>query len=127
MNIPGELRYTETHEWIRTGEGGTAELGITEYAAKELGDMVAVNLPGPGESYGAGDIIADVENVKGVTYIYTPFDCKIEEANEELLDDPGKVGEAPYEAWFVRMTHEPAKEPLLDAEAYAAHCAAEAK
>jgi glycine cleavage system H protein len=103
MSIPSELRYTEEHEWVSI-DGDIALVGITEYAAQQLGDVVYVSLPSPGTTVTAGDPCGEVESTKSVSDLYSPVDGEVTEANTELDDDPGLVNAEPYGAgWMFRV------------------------
>lgn len=119
MNIPKELFYTESHEWVRF-EGDTAVIGITEYAANELGDLVYVNLAEAGDEITKGEAFTDVESVKAVSDVISPVSGTIAEVNEELADAPEKVNETPYEAWFIKAENVTDREGLLNADEYEA-------
>jgi len=98
-----ELRFTESHEWVKA-ENGVATVGITKYAADQLGDVVYVELPEPGKKLGAGAEAAVVESVKAASEIYAPADGEVIESNRTLAGDPAKVNADPEgEAWFFRM------------------------
>ena len=98
-----ELRFTESHEWVRA-EGGIATVGITEYAAQQLGDVVYVELPEAGKTLAAGAEAAVVESVKAASEIYAPLAGEVTEANRSLAGDPARVNADPEgEAWFFRM------------------------
>ena len=117
MNFPQELKYSKTHEWIRY-DGDDAYIGITDFAQHALGDLVFVNLPEPGDEVEAGEPLGDVESVKAVSDIFSPVSGTVEEINEELLDSPEKINEAPYDAWFIKVSGITDTEELLDAAAY---------
>ncbi|BAH06697.1 glycine cleavage system protein GcvH [Clostridium kluyveri] len=119
MNFPKELMYTESHEWVKI-EGDKALVGLTDYAQSELGDLVFVNLPEEGDEVTAGEVFLDVESVKAASDVYAPLGGVIEEVNEELLDRPGWINEAPYEAWLVKIGEISDREKLLTAEEYEA-------
>ena len=103
MSIPADLRYTPEHEWVSV-DGTTASVGITEYAAQQLGDVVYVSLPATGASVSAGEPCGEVESVKSVSDLYSPVDGEVVEANEELDGDPGLVNAEPYGAgWMFRV------------------------
>ena len=121
MNTPKELLYTKSHEWVRL-EGDTAYIGLTDFAQDALGDLVFVNLPEVGDEMEAGAVFADVESVKAVSDVYSPVSGTVEEVNEELLDAPEKINEAPYDAWFVKVVGITEKEELISAEAYVKVC-----
>ena len=103
MSVPEELQYTRSHEWVRT-EGDTATIGITDYAQDELGDIVFVELPEEGATFGAGDSFGAVESVKAVSDIYAPVGGEVVEVNEALGDNPEKINEDPYgEGWIIKL------------------------
>ncbi|MGD0557538.1 MAG: glycine cleavage system protein GcvH [Streptosporangiaceae bacterium] len=103
MSIPAELRYTEEHEWLSI-EGDIASIGITDYAAQQLGDVVYVSLPAAGVNVTAGDPCGEVESTKSVSDLYSPVDGEVTEVNSELDDDPGLVNAEPYGAgWMFRV------------------------
>jgi glycine cleavage system H protein len=103
MSIPAELRYTPEHEWVAL-DGTTASVGITEYAAQQLGDVVYVSLPSPGTSVTAGEPCGEVESVKSVSDLYSPVDGEVAEVNSELEGDPSLVNAEPYAAgWLFRV------------------------
>ena len=120
MNFPKELKYSKTHEWIRFEDETTAYIGITDYAQSELGDLVFVNLPQEGDDVAMGEPFADVESVKAVSDVISPVSGTVSEVNEILADEPQMMNEAPYEAWFVKVTDISEQEELMDAEAYEA-------
>ncbi|MCU0990958.1 MAG: glycine cleavage system protein GcvH [Xanthomonadales bacterium] len=120
--IPAELLYRESHEWVRYDEDGTATVGISDHAQAQLGDMVFVEVPEPGMSYEQGDACAVVESVKAASDVYAPLTGEVIEANSALEDSPELVNTDPYgDGWLFRMqVAEPAElEGLLDAKAYA--------
>ncbi|HEY8388276.1 MAG TPA: glycine cleavage system protein GcvH [Parasegetibacter sp.] len=122
MNFPDELRYTKDHEWIRI-EGNTATIGITEFAQRELGDIVYVEIETVGKSLSANEVFGTVEAVKTVSDLYLPVSGTINEVNPALADSPELVNSDPYgEGWMIKMTVDnPADvQALLDAEGYAA-------
>jgi glycine cleavage system H protein len=115
MSIPAELRYTPEHEWISV-EGTTASIGITEYAAQQLGDVVYVSLPAVGATVIAGEPCGEVESVKSVSDLYCPVDGEVIEVNTELEDDPALVNAEPYAAgWMfrVRVAEDGSGDPAL--------------
>jgi len=118
MSNPKELMYSESHEWVKMLDDTTALVGLTDYAQNELGGLVFVNLPEVGDEVTSGETFADVESVKAVSDVYSPVTGVVAEINEELLDAPEKINEAPYDAWFVKVSDISAKEALLDADAY---------
>ena len=120
MNIPAELKYSNSHEWIRLLDDGTALLGITDFAQSQLGDLVFINLPVVGDSVSAGDTFCDVESVKAVSDVICPVNGTVAEVNEALLDAPQLLNETPYEAWIAKLTDVSGAEALMDAAAYQA-------
>lgn len=119
MELREELLYSKSHEWVKE-EGEEMVIGLTDYAQSELGDLVFVNLPEEGDELTIGEAFADVESVKAVSDVYAPVAGTVSEINEELLDAPEKINEAPYEAWLVRVKDVTEKEALLSAEEYQA-------
>lgn len=124
MNIPAELSYTKSHEWLRV-DGEVSVVGLTDFAQDSLGDIVFVNLPQPGDPVTAGEPFGDVESVKAVSDVISPVSGVVKAVNEELLDNPALVNEDPYGAWFIQVEDVTGQEELLDAAAYEAHCAEE--
>ena len=102
MELREELLYSKSHEWVKE-EGDVAVIGLTDYAQSELGDLVFVNLPEEGDEISVGEAFSDVESVKAVSDVYAPVSGTVCEINEELMDAPEKINEAPYEAWFVKV------------------------
>ena len=120
MNFPKHLRYTKDHEWIEL-DGNTATIGITDYAQRELGDIVYVEVETVGKSMKAGEVFGTVEAVKTVSDLFLPVDGKIIELNKNLANSPESVNSDPYgEGWMIKMTvNNPADvEALLDSAAY---------
>lgn len=103
MSVPEKLQYTRSHEWVRT-EGDIVTVGITDHAQEELGDVVYVELPELGTSFGAGDAFGTVESVKAVSDLYAPVGGEVAEVNETLEESPEKVNQDPYgEGWIVKL------------------------
>ena len=123
MEFPKDLKYAKTHEWLRD-EDGVVEVGLTDFAQDQLGDIVFVNLPEPGDEVSAGESFADVESVKAVSDVYSPVSGIVEEVNEAVLDAPESVNAQPYDAWLIRVKDVSGEEDLLDADAYEAFCEA---
>ena len=120
-DIPAELRYAKTHEWIRLEGDGTATVGITDHAQDAMGDLVYVQLPDVGEQKAAGEETGVVESVKAASDIYCPVDGEIIEVNTALEDTPELVNEEPYgRGWLfkVRLNDEAQVEDLLTADEY---------
>ena len=125
MNFPANLRYTKDHEWIKL-DGNVATIGITDYAQRELGDIVYVEVETVGKSLKAGEIFGTVEAVKTVSDLFLPVDGTITELNAALANSPESVNNDPYgEGWMIKMTvNNPADvTALLDAAAYDAQVA----
>lgn len=102
-NIPENLRYSKDHEWVKV-DGDVATIGITDYAQHSLGDVVYVDLPRAGDSFGTHESFGSVESVKAVSEVFTPVAGEIVEVNEALNDTPEAVNSDPYgAAWFVRI------------------------
>ncbi len=103
MSVPAELRYTAEHEWVSVA-GDVATIGITDYAATSLGDVVYVSLPTVGTAVSAGDPCGEVESYKSVNELYCPVGGEVTEVNEELADDPGLINAEPYGlGWMFRV------------------------
>lgn len=120
-DTPGDLRYTKSHEWIRTEDDGSITVGITDHAQAALGDLVYVEVPEEGTEVGAGDACAVVESVKAASDVYAPVDGVVIEGNPALADQPELVNEQPYDdGWLWRMEAGNIEDldGLLDAEAY---------
>lgn len=102
-NIPEDLRYSKDHEWVRV-EGDTATIGITDYAAHSLGDVVYIDMPRVGDKFGTHEAFGSVESVKAVSEIFTPVGGEVAEVNDAVNDTPESVNNDPYEAgWMVKV------------------------
>ncbi len=120
-DIPADLYYTESHEWVRDNGDGTVTVGITDHAQELLGDLVFVELPEVGSEVAAGDACAVVESVKAASDAYCPVDGEIAEVNEELEDSPELINDSPYdEGWMysVNLADGATLDHLMNAEAY---------
>ena len=105
MNIPEDLQYTTDHEWVKI-KNGIATIGITDYAQGELGDIIFIELPEPGDEFMAKDSIGTIEAVKTVADIYSPMQGKISEVNPILEDEPECVNTDPYaKGWIIKLTN----------------------
>ena len=127
-NIPSELKYTKTHEWVRDEGDGVVTVGITDHAQELLGDLVFVELPEVGAEINTGDECAVVESVKAASDVYCPLSGEVVAINETLTDAPETINSDAYEAgWMFRLklVDEGEIDSLLDAEAYAEHCESE--
>jgi len=122
MNLPADLRYTQTHEWVRLESDGTLTVGITDHAQEQLGDLVFIELPGKGNAYKAGAQIAVVESVKAASDIYAPVAGTVVDINQAAADAPESVNDGAYDAWLFRLKPDNADdlEGLLDADGYRA-------
>ena len=102
--LPGDLRFTAEHEWLRQEEDGSVTIGITDHAQAALGDLVYVELPEVDQELESGNEMAVVESVKAASDVYAPISGLVLEVNELLSDDPEKINEDPYgEGWIVRV------------------------
>ncbi|MEI7611783.1 MAG: glycine cleavage system protein GcvH [Betaproteobacteria bacterium] len=121
MNIPANLKYTKSHEWVRAEADGTVTVGITDHAQELLGDLVFIDLPDKGKSLVAEQEAAVVESVKAAADVYAPISGTILETNAALADSPELVNQDAYSAWLFKMQPADASEldTLLDADAYA--------
>ena len=121
MNVPANLKYTESHEWIRAEADGTLTVGITDHAQEALGDLVFIELPQVGRAAKAGEAIAVVESVKAASDIYAPVAGEVIAVNSEVVDAPEKVNADAYAHWLYRLKPVNASDlgKLLDAAAYA--------
>lgn len=122
MNIPADLRYTSSHEWVRTETDGTLSIGITDHAQSALGDLVYIELPAVGRNLAATEACAIVESVKAASDIYAPVAGEVVAVNAPVTDAPEQVNKDPYAAWFFRIKPAAAADvaKLLDAKAYEA-------
>ena len=122
MNIPTDLKYTESHEWIRTEPDGTLTIGITDHAQDALGDLVFIELPAVGKTVAAQENCVVLESVKAASDAYAPVAGEIVAVNSALVDKPESLNATPYESWLFKM--KPATgmslAGLLDAAGYAA-------
>jgi len=127
MNVPPDLRYSESHEWARLEGDGAVSVGITWHAQDRLGDLVYVEVPPLGKSVEKGEACAVVESVKAASDIYAPVAGKIEAVNQDLAGNPEKVNEDAYAAWMFRIRPSDAAQlqSLLSAAYYEKLVAAE--
>lgn len=124
-NIPDDLKYASTHEWISVSEDGLVTVGISDHAQEALGDIVFVELPEAGASVNSKEEVAVVESVKAASDIYSPLTGEVVEINESLLDSPETVNASPYElGWFfkIRMENEAELDDLMNSESYSEYC-----
>ena len=120
MSIPADLKYTESHEWVRTEADGTLTVGITDHAQEALGDIVFFEVQALGKTVSAGDTVAVIESVKAASDIYAPVSGEIIEANTAVADTPDSVNTTPYESWLfkIKPADGAAQDRLIDADAY---------
>lgn len=118
-DLPADLRYTATHEWIRM-DGAVATVGITDFAQAELSDVVWVELPEIGQTYETGQVAATVESVKAAADVYAPVSGAVIEVNAALTAQPEAVNAAPYDSWFfkIQVRATDPEPPWLTAQAY---------
>ncbi len=124
-NVPGELKYVSSHEWIRVEGDGTVTIGVTDHAQEALGDVVFVELPDIDAEVSAGDDAGVVESVKAASDIYAPVSGVVVAINEDLEDAPEMVNSDPYgDGWFfkLKLTDESELDDLLSADEYSAAC-----
>lgn len=120
-NIPTDLKYTEEHEYVRASPEGTVEIGITDYAQGELGDVVYVELPAVGATFAKHDVFGTIEAVKAVSELFSPVSGEVTAINDRLDKEPALVNTDPYGAgWMIKMrtTNSAELDTLLDADAY---------
>ena len=123
MQIPEDLRYTQDHEWTRSGPDGRVRVGITDYAQDNLGDVVFVQLPEEGKTLAAGDALGEIESTKSVSEIYAPVAGVVVTVNTSLAEAPEQLNEDPYgDGWIceIEVSGSDALKGLLDAEGYRA-------
>jgi glycine cleavage system H protein len=121
MAYPDDLKYTKDHEWIRI-DGDSAEIGITDYAQQQLGDVVYVDLPDVGRTLKAGDVFGSIESVKAASDLFSPLGGQVTEVNPALKDHPETVNSNPHETWMIRLklSDPSAAASLLDSSQYEA-------
>jgi glycine cleavage system H protein len=125
-DIPADLKYTKSHEWVRTLADGNVEVGITDHAQGALGDLVFVEVPEAGKSLKVGDSFAVVESVKAASDVYAPIAGAVVEGNPALGGQPELINSEPYGAgWIARMKPAGSPQGLLSSAEYQAHLAAE--
>ena len=103
MKIPGDLKYTDSHEWIRSEPDGTLTIGITDHAQEALGDLVFIELPAVGRKVAAREACAVVESVKAASDVYAPVAGEVVAANNDVVETPEKVNADAYSNWFYRL------------------------
>lgn len=127
MNIPADLKYTQTHEWVRLDSDGTVSVGITHHAQDLLGDMVFVENPTVGRQLAQNEACAVVESVKAASDVHAPIAGEVVAVNEAVESAPERLNKDPYGNWMFRLkpTNPADLDTLLDADAYQAHVASE--
>jgi len=127
MNVPDNLRYTTSHEWVRIEADGNVIVGITDFAQDALGDLVFVEVPAVGRSLQAGEACAVVESVKAASDVYAPIAGEVVAVNDELKDKPEAINNDAFAAWLFRLKPASADDAgaLLSAEAYKQNIAAQ--
>ena len=123
-NVPAELKYTKSHEWVKE-EDGLYVVGLTDFAQDALGDIVFINMPEEGDDVASGESFADVESVKAVSDVFSPVSGTVAEVNEGLIDEPALINQEPYEQWLIKVKDVSDTEELMDATAYEEFCATE--
>ena len=121
-DYPNELRYSKDHEWLRVGENNLAQVGITRFAASQLGDVVMVELPTEGDVFAMGEMFGTIESVKSVSDLFAPVSGKVTRINTPLNDAPESVNEEPYdEGWMIELElSDPSEvDTLMNSETYA--------
>ena len=125
MSYPADLKYTQTHEWLRI-DGAVVTVGVSWFAQESMGDVVHVELPEVGDAVSAGEPACEIESVKAVSDVYSPVTGTIVEVNDSLEDAPEDVNSSPYDdGWLFRVTvgQTVSLDELLNSDAYEAHCA----
>jgi glycine cleavage system H protein len=117
---PPDLKYTKDHEWVRLGAGSDARVGITDYAQKQLGDVVYLELPSVGRTLKKGEVFGTIESVKAVSELYSPVDGEVTDVNSALAQHPEAVNKDPHGSWMiaVKVTDAADSSDLLDARQY---------
>lgn len=127
-DVPADLKYIETHQWVRVSDDGTATVGITDFAQEQLGDVVYVGVPDVGTTVNGGEEAGVAESVKSASDVFSPVTGEVVEVNEALEDEPEKVNDDPYgDGWLfkVRLADKGELDGLMDPAAYSEHVAAE--
>ncbi|WP_018963145.1 glycine cleavage system protein GcvH [Coprothermobacter platensis] len=121
MNIPEGLKYSKEHEWVKVLDGTKVMVGVTDFAQDELGDIVFVNLPTPGQTVNTGDTLASLESVKSASDVYSPVSGKVVEINEKLKNTPEAINDDPYgEGWIavIELQDVSVLDSLMNSEDY---------
>ncbi|MFI2644874.1 glycine cleavage system protein GcvH [Streptomyces sp. NPDC018610] len=121
MSNPQQLRYSKEHEWLSPAEDGVATVGITEFAANALGDVVFAQLPEVGSTVAAGETCGELESTKSVSDLYSPVNGEVTEINQDVVDDPSLVNSAPFEGgWLFKVRLDGEPDGLMSADEYSA-------
>ncbi|MEO3976634.1 glycine cleavage system protein GcvH [Streptomyces sp. CAU 1734] len=124
MSNPQQLRYSKEHEWLSVAEDGVSTVGITEFAASALGDVVYAQLPEVGSTVTAGESCGELESTKSVSDLYSPVSGEVTEFNQNVVDDPSLVNTAPFEGgWLFKVRVSGEQDDLLSADEYTAFAA----
>jgi glycine cleavage system H protein len=118
MAYPSDLKYTKDHEWIRLDAGTDAQVGITDYAQKQLGDVVYLELPQVGRALKKGEVFGTIESVKAVSELYSPVDGEVTGVNAALVQNPEAVNKDPHGSWMIAMKVSGGQQDLIDSAAY---------
>lgn len=118
MEIRDGLKYSKTHQWMKEEADGQVIVGITDYAQAELRALVFVTLPEVGDKVTVGEPFGEVESVKVVSEVHSPVSGEVSEVNENVLDEPDRINEAPYEAWLIKVKDISGTAELLSSEEY---------
>lgn len=119
--MSAELLYSKDHEWVRVESDGVAVIGVTDFAAEQLGDVVYVDLPEAGSEIAAGTEMGEIESTKSVSDLFSPIDGTVSEINQAVVDEPELVNSSPFEeGWLIKATFEALPDDLLSAEEYKA-------
>ena len=119
MTYPSDRKYTKDHEWIQTDGGAASKVGITDYAQKQLGDVVYLELPQVGRALKKGEVFGTIESVKAVSELYSPVDGEVTEVNSALAQNPEAVNKDPHGSWMIAVKVTGGQDGLLDAAKYA--------
>ena len=121
MEMSAELLYSKDHEWVRVESDGVAVIGVTDFAAEQLGDVVYVDLPEAGSEITSGTEMGEIESTKSVSDLFSPISGTVSETNQAVVDEPELVNSSPFEeGWLIKATFEALPDDLLSAEEYKA-------
>lgn len=118
MSYPSDRKYAKTHEWVKDLGNGLFEIGLSDYAQKEMGDIIYLDLPQAGDELKAGESFADLESVKAVSGIQSPINGTVKEVNDEVASSPDLINKSPNESWIIRAEGAIPEGTLLSAEEY---------